>query len=416
MPKKSRPKPIFLHKKFILVLLILLPIIILTTFIVRQKLVDDSYQSHLDPFYELPQMSDDYLPGQIIRTQKISTDLTSGTAYRILYVSQYISAGKSFSSGIIFVPNTPNTEKRKIVAWAHGTIGMGDSCAPSRNPNFMNNLPWVDQMMQQNYVVTATDYSGLGTAGTERYLLGSDQALDILNSIKAVTSFAPANASNEYVLWGHSQGGQATLFAAHLSPKFLPNHKLVAVAVAAPAAELVSLVSLQHQGVIPWVIASEIALAWPQQYANLDLKKSLTSAALAHYSQIAQLCLTDGTLEATLLSDIGQQFFSQDPTQDPTWRQALTDQTSKPLSPRIPTLIIQSLTDQVVLPATTALFISKSCQNNSNIQTIWLNNVAHQDTAIVAGPAVANWLQDRFAGVYNTNSCKEKLPILPSED
>jgi pimeloyl-ACP methyl ester carboxylesterase len=386
------------------------------TFIIRQKIVNDTYQSELDPFYNLPQMSEDYLPGQIIRSQKISTRLKSGTAYRILYVSQYISAGKSFSSGIIFVPNTPNTEKRKIVAWAHGTIGMGDSCAPSRNPNFMDNLPWVDQMMRQNYVVTATDYSGLGTAGTERYLLGSDQALDILNSIKAVTNFAPANAANEYVLWGHSQGGQATLFAAHLSPKFLPNHKLVAVAVAAPTAELVSLVSLQHQGVIPWVIASEIALAWPQQYANLDLKKSLTPSAFANYSQIAQLCLANGTLEATVLTDIGQQFFSQDPTQNPTWRQALTDQTPKPLSPRIPTLIIQSLSDQVVLPSTTALFISKSCLNNSNIQTIWLNDVAHQNTAIVAGPTVTNWFQDRFAGIQNTNSCREKLPILPSED
>ena len=47
-----------------------------------------------------------------------------------------------------------------------------------------------------------------------------------------------------FAVWGHSQGGQAVLFAGLLAKEYAPELRLVGVAAAAPATELRSLFNL----------------------------------------------------------------------------------------------------------------------------------------------------------------------------
>lgn len=72
-------------------------------------------------------------PGTVIRTEPLGVDVPGATALRILYTSQRPDGTPAASSGMIFIPTTPAPPAgRPVVAWAHGTLGMGDSCAPSR--------------------------------------------------------------------------------------------------------------------------------------------------------------------------------------------------------------------------------------------------------------------------------------------
>lgn len=60
----------------------------------------------------------------------------------------------------------------------------------------------------------------------------------MLDSVRAARRIVGATASDRFVVWGHSQGGQATLFAGKLARSYAPELRLVGVAAAAPASEL----------------------------------------------------------------------------------------------------------------------------------------------------------------------------------
>ena len=122
--------------------------------------------------------------GQVVRSEPVKTSVTNGSATRVLYRTQRADGSVTFSSGLVFIPNNSSAgTPRPVVAWAHGTVGMGDACAPSRLPDPASNISWVSQMLQRGWVVTATDYAGLGTPGIEGYLVGGDEARDVLNSV-----------------------------------------------------------------------------------------------------------------------------------------------------------------------------------------------------------------------------------------
>ena len=124
--------------------------------------------------------------GQVVRHEPLGVSIQNGSAQRVLYRTQRADGTATFASGMVFIPNNNNGGlPRPVVAWAHGTVGMGDQCAPSRTKDPTGNIAWVSQMLAKGWVVTATDYAGLGTPGTEGYLVGGDEAHDVLNSVRA---------------------------------------------------------------------------------------------------------------------------------------------------------------------------------------------------------------------------------------
>ena len=94
-------------------------------------------------------------------------------------------------------------------------------------------IPGLQSFLQDGYVV-ATDYPGLGTQGPAPYLVGSSEARAVLDSVRAARQLPGANAGSHFIVWGHSQGGQAALFAGQLARSYAPELKLQGVAVAAP--------------------------------------------------------------------------------------------------------------------------------------------------------------------------------------
>ncbi len=74
---------------------------------------------------------------------------------------------------MVFVPQgTPPEGGWPVLSWAHGTVGLGDACAPSRNPRSQRDANYLGHWLSQGYAVVATDYIGLGTPGVHPYLQG----------------------------------------------------------------------------------------------------------------------------------------------------------------------------------------------------------------------------------------------------
>lgn len=413
MPKKSHRKK---YPRTFSWFLLLLPILFLSLWFFLQREKTDQRQAALQPFYETTKIKPGQ-PGDLIRHEAIDISVPYGKAYRILYHSELSDGTPTIVSGMVFIPNNKpaTTDVSPIVAWAHGTIGMGEQCAPSRTTQPTANIGGLSQLLQSGFIITATDYYGLGTEGTERYLIGTDESRDVLNSIRAARQFPQTQASNRFALWGHSQGGHAVLFAANEAKAYAPELELVAVAAAAPAAELPTLMQQEYKTAVPWVIGPEIAVAWPLVYKTLPLNGVLTNAALQNYHRLAYECTNTSGIEAIVRNTFDEWFFARDPNTNPIWRQALEDQTPQPILDT-PLLIVQGLADTIVLPNTTALFAKKSCDAGSNLTITWLADVTHLQTAKIAGPSVASWLEKRFQGLPAENTCNQPLPVGPAKE
>lgn len=369
-------------------------------------------QEALELFYQTPADVAKYRPGEVIRSEAMDAPVPNGRAVRVLYRSELQDGTPNVSSGMVFIPDSATPEK-PVVAWAHGTIGLGAACAPSRSEQPLNDMDWLGGMMAQGWVVTATDYAGLGTDGPKRYLVGQDEARDVLNSVRAARQLEPSSGAR-FALWGHSQGGHSVLFSSTEAAQYAPELRLVASAAGAPAAELVPLFSQQYASAAAWIIGPDVLVSWPGVYPGLDTSGTVSQTGQKVTDKLADECIGKSAGAALFRHALGQQFFSSNPMGSPSWVAAATAQTPPVLSAGQPLLVVQSLTDQVVLPDTTARLIQQSCQAGVLLQTVWLDQVTHQATAVTAGPSVTNWLSDRFTGRPVASSCNQPSPITPA--
>lgn len=372
-------------------------------------------QKQLEPFYNTSGLSLAGPMGQVVRREPLGVKVDNGTAERVLYRTQRGDGTVTFASGMIFIPNNDNGgNPRPVVAWAHGTVGMGDQCAPSRIANPVGNIAWVSQMLAKGWVVTATDYAGLGTPGTEAYLVGDDEARDVLNSVRAARDLPAAQAGPRFAVWGHSQGGHSALFTGAEAAGYAPELRLVGTVASAPAAELPALLHETYGTTLDWVIGPEVLTSWPPAYPGLSPQSVTTSNGYNNYRRIANQCVEQATLAGITRNKLKQQFFKTNPTNVPAWRAVAENQAAPTLQPNQPLMVAESLTDRVVLPNTTALYMQNACAAHSDLTTLWLTNVGHIQLSNVIAPQVIGWINDRFAGLPATNDCSRTLPITPA--
>ncbi len=261
---------------------------------IASTLADSSArQAALDPFYAPPQPLD-AAPGTLLRTEPLTfvdpvatTDVEGGTAYRMLYVSARPDGTPAVSGAMVFIPDAPAPAGgRPVLAWAHGTVGMGDACAPSRSTKGIADMAgWLEQALSLGWVVVATDYVGLGTPGPELYLVAQAEVNDIVHSVQAVRQWDLAEAGTRYAVYGHSQGGHSSLWAGHLAEDIDPNLDLVGVAAAAPAALLPEIVSVQWDTAAGWAIGPEALLSWRAIDPSLSLQGVVTDAGTNNYER-----------------------------------------------------------------------------------------------------------------------------------
>jgi len=392
------------------VVVVAVAVLVVGLSIARREVRARRFQNSIAAFYEPPADFAAAAPGAILRIEPLGTEVPGGTGWRILYRSERTDGTPTVSSGMLFVPaGAAPAEGRDVVAWAHGTVGLGTECAPSRTEDPLKAIAWVPGMLAAGFVVVATDYAGLGTPGVERYLIGRDEARDVINSVRAARAVPEAGAGSRFAVYGHSQGGQSSLWTGTVAPVYAPELSLVAITAAAPAAELAPLVSLQQKTAIGWVIGPEVVVSWPLVYPELDPSTIVTKKALRVGA--GRGCIVEQALEGLVRTKLGQQYFAKDPSQQPQWRAALDAQSPPPLPASVPVLVGQGLKDDVVLPETTALLQQRWCAAGADLTMVWLGDLSHMAAGLTVGPLVSTWLQERFAGTPASTNCGTLAPV-----
>ena len=163
----------------------------------------------------------------------------------VLYSSRTPQGAKDAVSGSVSVPKgKPPKGGWPVITWAHGTTGVADVCAPSRNsvtspaePYISYIYPDLNAWLQAGYAVVQTDYQGLGTPGKHPYLIGTAEGRSVVDIVAAARQLDP-KIGKRYLIAGHSQGGQSALFAAGLASSWQPKLKLRGTDAFAPASHI----------------------------------------------------------------------------------------------------------------------------------------------------------------------------------
>ena len=251
----------------------------------------------------------------ITTTAYTATDLSAVAADSIVmtYKMKGIQGKEVQATAMVFTPKTAAPAGGwPIVAWAHGTTGVADNCAPSRNAMNPYIQSMIAKLLAEGFVVVAPDYEGLGEPGgleLHPFLNVKSEGYAITDAVVAAHQWLGVKASSKWVTVGHSQGGQAALGAAQYAPRAKLNYKgTVAVA---PASNLATILQGGELSVATAPVAVQIPV-----YAQLDTYTALITAGLknAHpavdYAQIFKKPTDQIAAKAESLcsTDLGNQF------------------------------------------------------------------------------------------------------------
>jgi hypothetical protein len=381
-------------------------------------------------FYVPPKPLPEGKHGDLIWARPLAKAPKGAVAWRILYLSELDAGRRGATSGFLVIPKGEAPRKgRPILAWAHGTEGVADNCAPSKVANPARGLvdyfsyqspfqqdtgvPGLQQFVNAGYAVVATDYAGLGTPGTQRYTVAQPELRNVLDSMLATQRFEPADAGRRGVVLGWSQGGGASIWAGQKA-SYAPQIDILGLAALAPAANN----GPEFAGQTPpgpetpsspahgAAIRLNVYVGNSAAYPELDVADVLTSSGLEAFGGAQIQCINH-------LAYVLQNNFAtpQDleslfiPGTPPDWQQRFNENTAGFAPTVAPLLVMQGLQDTVINPNGTTQYVERACGFDQPVQYSTYPTATHQTVPLQAKAEYISWIADRFAGRPAPSSC-----------
>lgn len=321
--------------------------------------------------------SDDIAPvpeaGDVISAQPLTNAAVLPSAARsesVSYVSENGSGNPIVVTGTVAIP--PGTAPEggwPVLSWAHGTTGIADECAPSRDTvdgpvhDYVGAVSaTLDQWVQDGYVVVQTDYEGMGTPGDHTYLNARSESNAVTDIVRAARHLDPAVGSR-WVVGGHSQGGAAAISTSELAVDYAPELTLLGAISVAPGSGLSQTPAYIKSGnpaIAPALAFFPLTLLGaaaadssikPEEIATAEAEPLMAAARTG--------CIAD--IRAAIPSVPVDKAIRPEADLGP-WTAYLAAQEPASASPKVPVLVAQGTTDQLVTPDATDVVV-KSLQD-----------------------------------------------------
>lgn len=346
-----------------------------------------------EAFFGQPAGAAEGAPGTLVKSEVLAGVPFDARGWRLMYRSTDVHGQPVVVTGVLVVPlGPPPASGRTVVSWGHPTTGSAPRCAPSAGLDPTFGIEGLRSLLDRGYAVVATDYAGMGTAGPDSYLVGETEGNNVLDAVRAAQHIRGAAASDRVVLWGHSQGGQAVLFAAQQAAAYAPELHIEAVATAAPAADLRALMQTHLDDISGVTIGSYAFSAFAKVYDE-PVEKILTPQAVALLPRMNALCLLTNIPE---LHAIGQPLVGHFTTADPTttlpWARLLAENSAGAVPFAAPLFVAQGLSDELVRPTDTDRFVQHESAIGIHVTEERISFATHGTIAYLAVPAMIEWL------------------------
>lgn len=351
-------------------------------------------------------------PGRLIRSEPLDVGVPPGAqAWKILYTTTDQSGAPAVSSGTILAPQERDDDPLPLLTVSHGTTGVVGQCAPS-----MSAAPFADgagtamqeMVTKHGWVAVTSDYVGLGTPGTHAYLVGEAEARNVLDATRAAQQFDEIVTGTDTVVWGHSQGGQGSLWTGQFAAEYAPELTLHGIAAFAPAADLYGLADADKNDVAGKVVSAYIAETWDVLYPELELDQHLTPGSAGPAKRISELCFNgQDVLTAALRgSQVPNQIFPDALLAGPFGDRLKAQEPKGPFP--APVLVAQGLADDLVKPELQDHWVEARCKAGEEIDYRTYPGLGH--VSLVAAdspltPQIVQWTLDRWDGKPATPNC-----------
>ena len=350
-------------------------------------------------FYDTPSSIPANAPGTIIRFETMNAPFPESQAWRVMYTSFGINDEPIVVTGMVFAPTSPvPAGGRPVVSWSHPTTGIEDPCAPSRSPKPYDDVQGLADFLNLGWVVVATDYQGLGTDGMHPYLVGASEAHGTIDIVRAARNMNETGASSNYFVFGHSQGGQAALFAGQLSATYAPELQLLGVAAAAPAGLLVPLFQADKDTVAGAVLGSYAVVSWSDIF-GYDEATVVNPSLSERVHAVTDKCVVGGSRLSDIELGINDlilkgRMWSADPATTAPWSNQFALNTAAQSPITAPLLLTQGTADKIITPSTTAELTAMyvAMGNNQATEQV-MDGVDHMKAGKASVPYVVPFFQ-----------------------
>jgi Secretory lipase len=369
-------------------------------------------------------------PGTLLAAEAlltVSPHLRSITslAARITYVSTSgINDSHSVVTATVFVPNgSPPEGGWRIVALGHPATGIEADCAPSDSPTLLGQAPKVVSLVEAGYMVTMTDYQGLGLRPSDTppgdedaqkfndyhpFLDSATEGYNVIDSVRAARKLVPA-ASDSFAIWGTGQGGQAAWAANELATDYRGVLKLVGTVVVSPTAALEWLADAAASGNLTHdqvMLLQQFLASLKITYDDFDLDAFRHGVAKDNWDALSA-CRGPATADR---DRIAAQLVPGDLRPDgPDATEALRaflQKTSLPQAPTAAPMLIVPAQDGLIPQHQTDAAVARACAMGDVIQI-----GTPQDSA----QSLIEWIDRRFDGADPQNDCTNPAAPSPQE-
>lgn len=317
------------------------------------------------------------------------------------------------ATGLVYIPRgTPPRRGWPVIAWAHETDGLTGKCAPSYHPTpnvFYPDATVFEQLVARGWEVVASDYVGEGNQSLGAmpgtllpYMVADVAARNVVDMVRAVHDLPAADAGDDVVVWGDSEGAQAALSALGHTSAWAPELRLLGVIAVAPPSQLVPALVPALMASRQWPLLLMIAAGYRVAYgARVD--ELLTARGVATLAALRTLCSFSfvSTLQARAVEDFVRRSVPKD------WRKLLerNDPRSFPTSD-VPLLIQHGTADDTFPAATSAALAAQLCARGQPLVRDAYAAATHK--SVVQGVALRDaiqWVAARLAGVPFHSAC-----------
>lgn len=363
-----------------------------------------------DAFYTAPP-DQPATPGALLRQEEFLRQVPPGAkAWRILYTTTDVDGTPAVASAIVMISGAAHEGPRPVILWTHGTTGAAPGCAPSLLEAPFASVPALQPLLSQGWIYVAPDYAGLGTSGQHRYLVGEGEARSALDARRALRQVQGADAGDDTVVWGHSQGGHAALWTGILAPTYAPDVAILGVAAIAPASDLRSLIDAAQHTPVGRIMSSYILRSYASTYPDVSADDYTRRWSRVTATDMARRCL-EGPGALVLVAEAlasGGSLFAASPTEGALGRRLAQNTPDRPMPQ--PLLIAQGRTDDLVLPGVQDRFVRDRCAAGQVVEYRSYAGRNHLSVVAPDSPLVAelvSWTQDRFERTPWSGTCPQ---------
>lgn len=361
----------------------------------------DVFTGPTDDFYVVPTPLPPGAPGELIRVQDVASTPTTVTK-RIMYHSIDGAGRDRAVTGTITYPTAPAPAGGwPVVSIANGTVGLGPQCAPSRTNTGVYTFGL-------DAVGVDSDYIGEGPVGeSQAYLSRESEAHSVLDAVRAARNLKAANAGDQVVVLGGSQGGHGALSTNELAASYAPELTLLGTVALAPAA-MFDRTYGQLDELVTRVVGAMALTGIADEHPEINLSDYLTPAGLNAINQIRTKCTAD--IIPIVLGVPFDGFYAHDPkTTEPAASIMRSNDVGNVRSDS-PVLLIQGTNDTTVFPARTRDLYARLCATGQVVEFREIpgadhNNVTQKDLTYIEA-----WFADRLAGVAARSTCTDQPP------